>query len=376
MDKNQFEQLKKLVMDMDKSLTRLKSFIDQHESEPGFDTFNDDFGFPPLPSRRANPFGASPAGSTSPFDDAIRAPLKRSEPVASDMSMPPLRQDAAKYSAPLQRQDANPRPVNTNSVNQPLSQPVPSLPPKPVAPVPSTNTVLSPSDASSVNEEIEGTFDGQFLVSSSGQKMEVPASYASKSRILFGDVVRAYKEGGEQKFTVTTKQPRKKLKALTAKKEGKWYVVTGLGSYKIADSTAEFNNLQLNQEVNVLVPENNTMVPFAAFDEVYAAQPKPAQSPAVAAPVNNNVKNNAPRAQQPQQAQQGSMPPRVQQSSQQSQPSQSRPAERSGPYRTDKNPRPNTSAQPKPSAQPAVQPVAPSAPVDPALKIMEDFDLV
>ncbi len=242
---------------------------------------------------------------------------------------------------------------------------------------PSTNTVLSPSAAGEITDEIEGSFDGQFLVSATGQKVEVPANYASKSRILYGDMVKAYKENGEQKFKVTTKQPRKKIKALTVKREGKWFVVTGLGSYKIADATADFNNLQVNQEVNVLVPDTNTMVPFAAFDELVSAeQPRlntPVQTPVAAkssAPAQTPQRSQMPQTQSPQ-LPKGQQSPRVSQpqSARNDSNTQQRP-----PIRNDRNFRPNPPAQ-APS-QPQQTPAVPSAPVDPALKVVEDFDLV
>lgn len=375
MDKNQFEQLKKLVMDLDKSLTRLKSFIDQHEGDAGLDALSNDFGLPPLPSSLPTRHDVT----SPPFRSAssINTPTPRSMSMPAPMPAP----IPAPIPTPVNKaiNTASDKELDITQINPPAPKQQ-ATPLKPMSVAPSTNTVLSPSAAGEITDEIEGSFDGQFLVSATGQKVEVPANYASKSRILYGDMVKAYKENGEQKFKVTTKQPRKKIKALTVKREGKWFVVTGLGSYKIADATADFNNLQVNQEVNVLVPDTNTMVPFAAFDELVSAE-QPRLNTPVQTPVA--VKSPAPAqtAQRPQVPQtpqtQSPQLPKGQQSPRVSQPQSARNdsnTQQRPPIRNDRNFRPNPPAQ-APS-QPQQTPAVPSAPVDPALKVVEDFDLV
>jgi len=393
MDKNQFEQLKKLVMDLDKSLTRVKSFIDQQETSANTEGFGDNMGFPPLPSepRHMDPFSSRPAPLRSAlnngFNDMPKDPRMqgRRDPFATPggASMPHSNPFSMPASPPAASPvSAAPRPVDAGLPSQKGN--ISPLGVTNEVAVPTTNTVLSPSAPPEITDEIEGTFDGQFLVTSTGQKVEVPANYASKTRVLYGDVVKAYKEGGEQKFKVTTKQPRKKLKALTTKREGKWHVVTGLGSYKISDSSADFNNLQLNQEVNVLVPESNTQVPYAAFDEIYVAGPttvptaSPAQAPAPEdRKPNNSVPNTTattPQAPKPS--------PKPSDGKNQGGDSKSGSANKTPNSGGSKPPRPpmqqgGGQTQMRAQTTPQQEPNA-SAPanIDPALRVVEDFDLV
>jgi hypothetical protein len=387
MDKYQLEQLKKLVMDLDRSLTRIKSFIDQNENEPGFDKLGDEFGFPPLPPRSRNSISdmgrMNSARKTDPF---MVAPRASSQPVTNAPVMPVA--DSSNYAFRDTKSDgpvSAPQPLqkSTNTVLSPntptTSTAIPPLTPKETSenkpeqiqtpPQPLSSTPAAPATPEPVAQskpDIDGTFDGQYLVSPTGEKIEVPASYAAKSRILFGDTVSAYNENGEQKFKVTTKQPRKSLKALTTKREGNWFVVTGLGGYRISDNAAEFNNLQINQEVNVLVPENNTSVPYATFDEIANVQKAVAPATSVSSSQPSRPAQTMPapkRDFKPQQSKSFSNP--VGNSSAQRQPNQP-------------NARPSNSSN-FPSGQNTqrTQNDAPSAaPIDPALRVIEDFDLV
>jgi hypothetical protein len=113
---------------------------------------------------------------------------------------------------------------------------------------------------------IEGIFDGLYLVSEDGTKHEVPANYAAKSRLVFGDKLKIVEEDGKKVFKQIQKPERKEVKGVLSKKEGKWYLLSDSGTYKISDTAAEFNKAELNEEAVALVPENQLNVPFAALD--------------------------------------------------------------------------------------------------------------
>lgn len=115
---------------------------------------------------------------------------------------------------------------------------------------------------------VEGVFDGFYMVTDAGEKIEVPANYAAKSRLIFGDRLKRVEEDGKQVFKQITKVERKKATGVVSKKEGKWYVLTDSGSYRISDVAADFNGIQLNQEIEVVIPADNLNAPFAALDKV------------------------------------------------------------------------------------------------------------
>ncbi len=115
---------------------------------------------------------------------------------------------------------------------------------------------------------VEGIYDGFQMVDDNGVKHDVPANYAAKSRLVYGDKLKMVEEEGKQLFKQIEKMPRKSLTGVVSKKEGKWHVLTEVGSYLLSERAAEFNNLQLGDKVEVLVPEQNLTSPFATLDKV------------------------------------------------------------------------------------------------------------
>jgi len=115
---------------------------------------------------------------------------------------------------------------------------------------------------------IEGVFDGFCLMADDGSKHEVPANYAAKSRLVYGDKLKIVEEEGKKVFKQIQKPERQEVKGVLSKKEGKWYLLADQGTYKISDIAAEFNRVELNDEAVGLIPENQTNVPFAALDRV------------------------------------------------------------------------------------------------------------
>lgn len=156
---------------------------------------------------------------------------------------------------------------------------------------------------------VEGTFDGFYMVTDSGEKHEVPANYSAKTKIVYGDRLKMIEENGKTVFKNINKPPRKHLDGVLNKKEGKWYVLTEKGTYRVSDNCVEFNEFRLNDRVTVLVPENNLNAPFAAIEsekrsdvEFIKSEPvtsvaKPPQAPQPRpnpAPQHTNNNNNRP----------------------------------------------------------------------------------
>jgi len=151
----------------------------------------------------------------------------------------------------------------------------------------------------------EGYFDGQYLVADDGRKTEVPANYAAKSRLVYGDRLKVFADTGKQVFKQITKAERKKIEGVLNKKEGKWVLLATEGTYKIADIAAEFNNAQLNDKASAYIPLGNPNVPFAALDRVLksgvaeqANIVRPERKPVVAKEVEKKVAVK-PRAKAP-----------------------------------------------------------------------------
>ena len=117
-------------------------------------------------------------------------------------------------------------------------------------------------------EGIVGIFDGVHLTDTNGNKYDVPANYAAKSRLVYGDTIKMIEEDGAPIFKQIQKVERKKTEGVLSKKEGKWVVLTDTGSYRVSDVAVDFNQGQMNDEVIVFIPATNLNAPYATLDRL------------------------------------------------------------------------------------------------------------
>lgn len=115
---------------------------------------------------------------------------------------------------------------------------------------------------------MEGTFDGEYLISDDGKKKKVPVNYAAKSRLVFGDRMKVFEDGARDLFKQIDRVERKKIEGILTKKGGKWHILSDTGSYKISDTAAEFSDAQLNDEAEAYIPADNLKAPFATLERV------------------------------------------------------------------------------------------------------------
>jgi len=138
-----------------------------------------------------------------------------------------------------------------------------------------------------------GVFDGISLVIEDGEDVEVPPNYVAKSRLLCGDRLKVIDENGSKIFKQVGKVERKRVDGIVSKKEGKWYVLTDVGSFRLMDVVIGFNNLEINDEIRVIIPKEGVNVTYAAFDKSLSKkktiQPeKPVRKPISKKPVKKN----------------------------------------------------------------------------------------
>ncbi|PIS05464.1 MAG: hypothetical protein COT81_01030 [Candidatus Buchananbacteria bacterium CG10_big_fil_rev_8_21_14_0_10_42_9] len=106
---------------------------------------------------------------------------------------------------------------------------------------------------------VEGVFNGQIMIGSDGQEYSVPANYASKSKLVEGDIL---------KLTITTdgsfiyKQigptPRKKVISTLAKNDmtGEYYAVKNDSKWRLLTASVTYFSGVPGDEVVILIPKN------------------------------------------------------------------------------------------------------------------------
>lgn len=113
---------------------------------------------------------------------------------------------------------------------------------------------------------IIGTFDGENMVTESGDKYPVPANYASKSMLIVGDTMKLVNEKGEKRFKQIEHVKRYKTKGTLTKKEGKFHVVSQEGSYRVLPASVDHSGIAVGEELQIVIPAKNQTALWAAIE--------------------------------------------------------------------------------------------------------------
>jgi hypothetical protein len=125
-----------------------------------------------------------------------------------------------------------------------------------------------------------GVFDGQGMMTESGEKFSVPENYASKSILVVGDTLKLVEEGGEKRFKQIEHVKRHKTTGILAKKDGKWAAVSSEGSYKVLPASVAHFEGDVGDEALLQLPANSLQVPWAAVEKITKKGGKTATLPA------------------------------------------------------------------------------------------------
>src|SRR3989344_5032449 len=123
---------------------------------------------------------------------------------------------------------------------------------------------------------ISGIFDGENMVSESGEVFPVPVNYASKSMLVVGDTLKLVEEGKnkEKRFKQIEHVKRHKSTGILTKKDGKWKVVTPEGSYKVLGAAVEHFGADIGTEVTLHLPATNLTVAYGAIESIKGTEKK------------------------------------------------------------------------------------------------------
>ncbi|MBN1779197.1 MAG: hypothetical protein JW816_03195 [Candidatus Buchananbacteria bacterium] len=106
---------------------------------------------------------------------------------------------------------------------------------------------------------IEGVFNGEKMIGPDGVEYNVPANYASKSKLVEGDILKLTIAGnGSFIFKQIGPSDRKQLVANLVKDEmtGDWYAVDEKHRWKLLTASVTYFHGQAGDEVVILVPKD------------------------------------------------------------------------------------------------------------------------
>lgn len=117
---------------------------------------------------------------------------------------------------------------------------------------------------------MEGVFDGQHMVAEDGKQYLVPPNYASKSKLVEGDLLRLV-IGANGRFIFKQRGPieRQRLMGMLVYNDqtDEWFVVAEDRKFKVLNASVSYFKAQPSDDAVILVPRDNPSS-WAALENV------------------------------------------------------------------------------------------------------------
>ena len=114
---------------------------------------------------------------------------------------------------------------------------------------------------------IEGVFDGQVMIGPDGKSYPIPANYASKSKLVEGDILKlTIADDGSFIYKQINQVPRKQVIGTVTQHDGVYYVEANGQEYRILLASVTFFKISEGDQVTIIVPEDSTDATWAAVE--------------------------------------------------------------------------------------------------------------
>lgn len=129
---------------------------------------------------------------------------------------------------------------------------------KKIEPIQSHNKrSLSKSKYQNGSEIIEGKFTGNKMAGNDGRLYDVSENYASKSKLVEGDLLKLTITNGGKFFYKQIGQVRRKniVGELSQDPQGNWVVISNMIPYRVLTASVTFHKARQGDRVVIIVPE-------------------------------------------------------------------------------------------------------------------------
>lgn len=151
---------------------------------------------------------------------------------------------------------------------------------------------------------VEGVFDGKDMIGPDDRKYPVPANYASKSKLVGGDVLKlTITDDGSYIYKQIGPVPRRKMIGTLTQEGNQFKVLAGGKAYGVLLASVTYFKAQPGDQVSIILPEDEDP-DWAAVDNLIVA-PKDGEPAAeegssdpdsVEAPTDTEVTESEPAA--------------------------------------------------------------------------------
>lgn len=118
-----------------------------------------------------------------------------------------------------------------------------------------------------IGKVIEGVFDGQNMVGSDGKMYPVPANYASKSKLVQGDILKlTIADDGTFLYKQIGPIPRKQIVGTLKLESGHYFVEVSGRNFRVLLASVTYFKAKPGDQVSVNVPEDDSTAEWAALE--------------------------------------------------------------------------------------------------------------
>jgi hypothetical protein len=127
--------------------------------------------------------------------------------------------------------------------------------------------VASKAGDTPIGKVIEGVFDGQNMVGSDGKTYPVPANYASKSKLVQGDILKlTIADDGAFLYKQIGPVARIKKVGTLTMEDGHYFVEVDDKKYRVLLASVTYFKTKPGDQVSVNLPEDDQNVEWAALE--------------------------------------------------------------------------------------------------------------
>ena len=130
------------------------------------------------------------------------------------------------------------------------------------------NIVTPKSSSDDVGGKIiEGVFDGQMMLGPDGKSYPIPANYASKSKLVEGDILKlTIADDGSFIYKQIGPIERKQIIGTLVQHDGAYFVEANGHEYRILLASVTYFRINIGDQVTIIVPADNPDATWAAVE--------------------------------------------------------------------------------------------------------------
>ena len=124
-----------------------------------------------------------------------------------------------------------------------------------------------PTGDDAEDKVIEGIFDGQNMVGNNKKVYPVPANYASKSKLVEGDILKlTIAENGKLLYKQISPVERKTVIGTLVKHDDQYFVEVSGREYRVLYASITYFRIKVGDQVSIVVPADNEEATWAAIE--------------------------------------------------------------------------------------------------------------